>query len=158
MKEWHHLLPPELGGTDSDDNLVLLDSKAHAEAHMDLFRRYGNGNDLAEYRRLMALHEAEQRAVSHGQSPTASPPSPSTGHKLKGIPKKPEHRKAISLAKRGQYVSDEHRAKISASMKGNKNSQGHSSDEYKERHSKRMKEAWVDRKARMEALWDEAEE
>jgi hypothetical protein len=118
---------------------------------MDLFRRYGNGNDLAEYRRLMALHEAEQRAVS-------PPPSPSTGHKLKGIPKKPEHRKAISLAKRGQYVSDEHRAKISASMKGNKNSQGHSSDEYKERHSKRMKEAWVDRKARMEALWDEAEE
>ena len=43
-------------------------------------------------------------------------------------------------------------------MKGNKNSQGHSSDEYKEKHSKRMKEAWVDRKARMEALWDEAEE
>jgi len=149
MKEWHHLLPPELGGTDSDDNYVLLASKPHADAHMELFRRYGNGNDLAEYRRLMALHEAEQRAVS---------PPPSTGHKLKGIPKKPEHRKAISLAKRGQYVSDEHRAKISATMKGNKNSQGHSSDEYKEKHSKRMKEAWVNRKARMEALWDEAEE
>ena len=152
MKEWHHLLPHELGGTDSDDNYVLLDSKPHADAHMELFRRYGNGNDLAEYRRLMALHEAEQRAVS------PPPPSPSTGHKLKGIPKKPEHRKAISLAKRGQYVSDEHRAKISATMKGNKNSQGHSSDEYKEKHSKRMKEAWVNRKARMEALWDEAEE
>lgn len=148
MKEWHHLLPLEMGGTNSDDNHVLLGSEEHADAHMDLFRRYGNGNDLAEYRRLMALHEAEQRAVS---------PPPSTGHKLKGIPKKPEHRKAISLAKRGQYVSDEHRAKISASMKGNKNSQGHSSDEYKEKHSKRMKEAWVNRKARMEALWDEAE-
>lgn len=148
MKEWHHLLPLEMGGTNSDDNHVLLGSEEHADAHMDLFRRYGNGNDLAEYRRLMALHEAEQRAVS---------PPPSTGHKSKGIPKKPEHRKAISLAKRGQYVSDEHRAKISASMKGNKNSQGHSSGEYKERHSKRMKEAWVNRKARMEALWDEAE-
>lgn len=148
MKEWHHLLPLEMGGTNSDDNHVLLGSEEHADAHMDLFRRYGNGNDLAEYRRLMALHEAEQRAVS---------PPPSTGHKSKGIPKKPEHRKAISLAKRGQYVSDEHRAKISATMKGNKNSQGHSSDEYKERHSKRMKEAWVNRKARMEALWDEAE-
>lgn len=148
MKEWHHLLPLEMGGTNSDDNHVLLGSEEHADAHMDLFRRYGNGNDLAEYRRLMALHEAEQRAVS---------PPPSTGHKSKGIPKKPEHRKAISLAKRGQYVSDEHRAKISASMKGNKNSQGHSSDEYKEKHSKRMKEAWVNRKARMEALWDEAE-
>ncbi len=148
MKEWHHLLPLEMGGTNSDDNHVLLGSEEHADAHMDLFRRYGNGNDLAEYRRLMALHEAEQRAVS---------PPPSTGHKSKGIPKKPEHRKAISLAKRGQYVSDEHRAKISATMKGNKNSQGHSSDEYKEKHSKRMKEAWVNRKARMEALWDEAE-
>tara|TARA_B110000902_G_C13877502_1_gene425328 strand:+ start:118 stop:576 length:459 start_codon:yes stop_codon:yes gene_type:complete len=150
MREWHYLLPRELGGTDSDDNYVLLASKPHADAHMDLFRRYGNGNDLNEYRRLMALHEAEQRVVS---PPTASPTT--TGHKSKGVPKKPEHRKAISLAKKGQYVSDEHRAKISATMKGNKNSAKHSTEEYKARHSNRMKEAWVDRKARMEALWNE---
>lgn len=151
-REWHYLLPLEMGGTDSDDNHVLLDSKEHADAHMELFRRYGNGADLSEYRRLMALHEDEQRAA-----PSTTPTS--TGqHKLKGVPKKPEHRKAISLAKKGQYVSDEHRAKISATMKGNTNSAKHSTDEYKERHSKRMKEAWVERKARMEALWAEVDE
>ena len=153
-KQWHHLIPLELGGSDSDDNYVLLATKDHADAHMGLFQRYGNGNDLSEYRRLMALH-AQEQAEAPVETPAGERIRKRGEHGLLGVPKKAEHRKAISLGKRGQYLSDEARAKISKTMQGNENSKAHGSKEFKERHSKRMKASWVERKARMEALWDE---
>ena len=162
--QWHHMIPKELGGSDDESNYVLLTTADHAAAHMDLFRRYGNPNDLIEYRALSAQAKAEAEAAP----PSATLPIPdeqdgvSHGQKYprygKGIPKRPEHKAKIAATMRGQYVTDEHRAKIAESMKGNSNSKNHSTPEYKEKHSKAMKEAWVRRRERMEAAWDAMEE
>jgi len=154
-KQWHHLIPKELGGSDDESNYVLLSTADHAAAHMDLFRKYGNPADLTEFRALSAQAKAEAASAdaldeaTHDQTPQKYP------RYGKGIPKKPEHRAKIAATMRGQYVTDEHRAKISKSMKGNTNSKNHSTPEYKEKHSKAMKDAWARRKARMEAMWDE---
>ena len=160
-KQWHHLIPKELGGSDDESNYVLLTTHDHANAHMDLFRRYGNPADLAEYRALSAQAKIESQGktskadaldgATHDQTPQKYP------RYGKGIPKKPEHKAKIAATMRGQYVTDEHRAKIANSMKGNTNSKNHSTPEYKEKHSKAMKEAWARRRARMEAMWDAME-
>lgn len=158
--QWHHMIPRELGGSDDESNYVLLSTQDHANAHMDLFRRYGNPADLQEYRRLAAQAKEEEEALAAPTRHTDSQEGETHGQMKyprygKGVPKKPEHKAKIAATMRGQYVTDEHRARIAESMKGNSNSKNHSTDEYKRKQSETMKKSWVRRKARMEAIWDE---
>ena len=68
---------------------------------------------------------------------------------IRGKKKSKEHRqkisKAISKLMRGPQ-EEEVKKKISESMKGNKNSQNHSSGEYRKTQSEAMKKAWAKRK------------
>ena len=153
--QWHHMIPVELGGSEDETNYVLLSTKDHAAAHMALFQRYGNPKDLARHRQLAAQAQAESQAdaldgASHGHEPK-SQKYPRYG---KGVAMSAAHKAKISASTRGKYVSDETKAKIAAGMTGNSNSKKHSSDEYKQKQSATMKESWVRRKARMEAIWD----
>jgi hypothetical protein len=50
---YHHITPKHLGGTDDKDNLVLLSPIEHAQAHLELFKKYGKQADAWAYNRLM---------------------------------------------------------------------------------------------------------
>ena len=67
----------------------------------------------------------------------------------KGKPKSEEHKRKISEALKGRMYGpqgEKRRKKISESMKGNINSKNHSSEKYRKKQSKVMKEAWKKRK------------
>ena len=48
----HHIVPKFLGGTDEVDNLVYLTPEEHAQAHLDLYEKYGRKEDIGAYRML----------------------------------------------------------------------------------------------------------
>jgi hypothetical protein len=48
----HHIIPKHAGGTDDPDNLVELTVEEHAQAHLDLYNKYGNEYDQIAYRML----------------------------------------------------------------------------------------------------------
>lgn len=165
--QWHHMIPVELGGSEDETNFVLLSTKDHAAAHMALFQRYGHPKDLARHRQLVAQAQAESNGhVSRPHQADAQADAldgAMDGQALKsqkyprygkGVAMSEAHKAKISASTRGKYVSDETKAKIAEGMKGNSNSKKHSSDEYKHKQSATMKESWVRRKARMEAIWD----
>jgi hypothetical protein len=41
----HHIIPKHAGGTDEPSNLVLLSIEEHAQAHLDLYSKYGRQED-----------------------------------------------------------------------------------------------------------------
>lgn len=47
--EVHHILPIRLGGTHEISNLTVLHKVDHAEAHLELYRLYGDPKDLCAY-------------------------------------------------------------------------------------------------------------
>ena len=55
---YHHIIPKYLGGTDDDSNLILLTPIEHANAHLKLFKQYGNQADAWAYNRLMRQAKA----------------------------------------------------------------------------------------------------
>ena len=65
-----------------------------------------------------------------------------------GKPKSEEHRKKISDSLRGERspLPEDVKERISDSMIGNANSKNHSSSEYKSKQSNAMKNAWIRRK------------
>lgn len=48
-KHWHHIIPKHAGGTDDDDNLILLTIPEHAQAHLKLYQEHGRPQDLHAY-------------------------------------------------------------------------------------------------------------
>jgi hypothetical protein len=50
---YHHIVPKHLGGSDDLSNLVLLSPIDHANAHLELFKKYGKNADAWAYNRLI---------------------------------------------------------------------------------------------------------
>jgi len=63
---YHHIVPKHLGGTDDKSNLILLSPLDHANAHLELYRKYGKQADAWAYNRLMRQigHEHKSLYVS----------------------------------------------------------------------------------------------
>ena len=145
MKHIHHIIPryrcKELGiNPDFPENLIELSVKEHAKAHRILWEGGGREEDLVAWKSLEATIGQEE--VRLGTSRIG-------GLNNRGKKKSKEHRQkiseAISKLMNGNQ-SEEVKKKISESMKGNKNSQNHSSDEYRKTQSEAMKKAWAKRK------------
>jgi len=49
----HHIVPRHAGGTDDPSNIIYLSPIDHAEAHLNLFKLYGNPNDAHAYNFLI---------------------------------------------------------------------------------------------------------
>ena len=56
----HHITPKHRGGTDDPSNLVLLSVTEHANAHLDLYLRYGEVNDWIAFMGLSRMMGKEQ--------------------------------------------------------------------------------------------------
>jgi hypothetical protein len=48
-KHRHHIIPKHMGGSDDEDNIVLLTLEEHIQAHLDLYQKYGKLEDLGAY-------------------------------------------------------------------------------------------------------------
>ena len=49
----HHIIPKYMGGTDDPSNLVQLTVEEHAQAHLELYEKYGDERDLVAHRMLL---------------------------------------------------------------------------------------------------------
>ena len=86
-----------MGGTDDSSNLIELTIEEHAEAHRELYEKYGKQEDLFAWKGLSGqwtkyqIHKAFSR---------------------EGILHNETTKKKISMAKKGKKLSEEHKAKI----------------------------------------------
>lgn len=133
MKHLHHILPRHAGGLDTPENLVELTIEEHANAHKELFEKYGRIQDKLAWQGLSGLISKEEIIEQLLKQPKSEewkqknrkPKKDKTkyfGHKnaksLKGKPKSEEHKKSISDAhigmKKDWLVGNKH----AASLKG----------------------------------------
>lgn len=60
MKHLHHIIPRHAGGTDDPSNLVELTVEEHANAHKDLFEKYGRIQDKLAWQGLSGILNREE--------------------------------------------------------------------------------------------------
>jgi hypothetical protein len=141
MLHKHRILPGYAGGKYIPENVVLLSVSEHAEAHHQLFLKYGHDEDKIAWLGLSGIMSKEEIVVAvlsmagrHGGTAAAGV-SRNCGNKrpdviarnqlglLKGQPKTAEHRQKISQAMIGHIVSEEAREKMrSAALSRHRNS------------------------------------
>lgn len=49
----HHIVPQYMGGSDDPSNLVRLTVEEHAQAHLELYEKYGDERDLLAHKMLL---------------------------------------------------------------------------------------------------------
>lgn len=132
-----------MGGTDNPANIIELSVRDHAEAHRQLYLKYGAHADFIAWKSLEKQIDKEQIFIET---------SSAGGRNNAGKSKSLEHRKKISIKNKGQsshWLNGDIQQKkhnLSKSMRNNTNSKNHNSPEYKEKQSKAMKKAWQRRK------------
>lgn len=60
MKHKHHIVPKHMGGTDDPSNLVELTIEEHAEAHKNLYEKYGFWQDYLAWKGLSGLLSSDE--------------------------------------------------------------------------------------------------
>ena len=104
----HHVVPRHQGGSNSPNNLVLLEPIDHAIAHLVRYKIYKHPADAWAYNRLVSsLDEMGVSTVAGFERPY-----------LRGVPKSAEHRKKISDAHIGRPKKPASVEKTRAALKG----------------------------------------
>jgi hypothetical protein len=139
MAHTHHIIPKHMGGTDELSNKEKITVEVHADRHKKLWEKHGKKEDYSAWKSLseqIGKEELFKKTSSIG------------GINNTGKPKSEEHRKKISDSLRGERspLPEDVKERISDSMIGNANSKNHSSSEYKSKQSNAMKNAWIRRK------------
>lgn len=62
--EKHHIIPKYLGGTNDEKNLIILTYRQHILAHLLLYRKYNNYQDLMAYKLMTSLPFERKRLIS----------------------------------------------------------------------------------------------
>lgn len=60
MKHKHHIIPKHEGGTDDSENIAYLSVQEHAEAHKELYDRYGKIEDYLAWKGLSGIIGKEE--------------------------------------------------------------------------------------------------
>jgi hypothetical protein len=110
--EKHHILPKCLGGTDAEENLVLLTAREHFVCHKLLLRIYPCNRKIiwAFHMMCRSCNSTQYNSTSRDYD-TARILFSKTSVSL-------ETRKKISDNKKGKKLSEEHKKKISNANKG----------------------------------------
>jgi hypothetical protein len=136
MKHKHHIIPKHMGGTDEPSNLIELTVEEHADAHKLLWEEYGKKEDLLAW--LSLSKQASEEDIQLLRSSIG-------GKNNRGSKKSEEHRKKISeslkliFEKFGRIITDEQKEKLSVSMTGNKNFIKNFDEDRRKKFSERMK-------------------
>jgi hypothetical protein len=104
----HHVIPKHMGGNNEESNLIKLTVEEHANAHKELWEKYGHWQDKIAWKALsgqISMDEAKLEAQRFS--------------KLGKIVTR-ETRDKISKSLKGKNLSLEHRNKISDGHKGQK--------------------------------------
>ena len=117
----HHIVPKHAGGTDDQSNLVKLTIEEHAEAHKQLFEKYGRWQDELAYKTLSGLIGKDEALAEIWKK---------NGERVGKLSKKgryhPGHsdetKTKISKSLTGKTQSKETKEKRAAKHKGRKNS------------------------------------
>jgi len=109
--ETHHIIPKCLGGTDDEENLVLLTAKEHYVCHKLLTYIYKENKKIASAFFRMTFdkrgkHEISSRDYAYAKELYYS------------IPMTNETKQKISLTQRGRKRSEDFKIKVSNGMKG----------------------------------------
>lgn len=60
MTHKHHIIPKHMGGSDDPDNLISLSVENHAQAHKELFEKYGKLEDKLAWQGLLGIIPKEK--------------------------------------------------------------------------------------------------
>ena len=116
----HHIIPKHMGGSDDPSNLIKLTVEEHAEAHLDLYKKFGKEQDLIAYKTLSGLITAEEARIqavklsNTGRKQTEE-------HKKKRVASRMKTCPAPTLGKKLPPASEERKRKISEANKGRPN-------------------------------------
>ena len=97
-----------MGGGNKPENLIELTIEEHAQAHYELWEKHGKWEDLVAWKALSNQIDVEEIRLL------------ALRLRIKGVPLTEEHRKKLSLAKKGKKQSKEAIQKRTASLKGRK--------------------------------------
>ncbi len=101
----HHIVPLHIGGSDDPSNIINLTIEEHAEAHKKLWEEHGRWQDELAYKGLSKL-------LSHDEISLMVSIKANQGKKFSE-----EHRSRISNSLKGHQLSEETRKKISETRK-----------------------------------------
>jgi hypothetical protein len=87
----HHIIPKHAGGTNDPTNLIPVTIQEHAECHRRLWEQHGMIEDKVAWLALSGQSDAFDEARKE-----------LIRQKLSGVPKTPEHRAKISAALKGR--------------------------------------------------------
>lgn len=62
--EVHHIIPKYMGGDNKSDNLIKLTYRQHILAHLLLWRKYNNPEDLCAYKLMRGLSQNRKSEIS----------------------------------------------------------------------------------------------
>jgi hypothetical protein len=128
-----------MDGSNDPSNIIFLSIRDHAIAHAKLYLKHGKYEDYVAFKGLKKQIGKDQIYIETSRI---------GGLNNKNQPKSLEHRLKISKSnsKPRKRRSKETKLKISQAMKGNKNSNKHSTNKYKKTQSEAMKKSWAKRK------------
>lgn len=63
MKHLHHIIPKHMGGSDELDNLIRLSIEEHAQAHFDLWKKFGHIEDKIAWECLSGRKLSEEERI-----------------------------------------------------------------------------------------------
>lgn len=112
--EKHHIIPRCMGGSNDSDNLVRLTAREHFICHWLLWRIFRT-NKMAYAFHMMCTTRLEKRYKNSRAFAEAR-------NALLEVVRSPEHRAKISAAMKGREFTAEHRASLSAAQTGKKRS------------------------------------
>ncbi|QAU05129.1 putative homing endonuclease [Pseudomonas phage Henu5] len=139
--ESHHVVPRSLGGSDDPENLVNVTAREHFILHY-LLTKFHNGADKIKMLHafmLMSGGNDRQHRYINGRLYEAkkSDFAKAQRDRFSGVPKTEEHKRKISESLKGRTTSEATKKKQSESASKRKRKQF--SPEYKEAMSLRMK-------------------
>lgn len=132
----HHIIPKHMGGDDSKENLVYLTPEEHAQAHLELFEKYGKYEDAMAYNNISSRWlngktiDGYKQSEEHIEKRISAMDYEAISKKLKERYKNQQHH---SLGRKNGPPSEETKQKISESTKGKK----------KDNSSGKMGKYWV---------------